>query len=94
MSNSWTNQQKLLHDIKVAGGAEVGLKVLKNICKWGDDRVETLFEKVNEDGMGINRATSILEKANYLGPECVEILLAGKIAEQQKNVTLIFKKRA
>lgn len=93
MSKKWTPQQKLLHGIKLVGGTVVGLIAIDFISKWGADRVETLFNEVNNEDMGIDIANSILGMANVLGPEYAEGLLADAVAEQHENVVL-FRKRA
>lgn len=94
MGKEWTPQQKLLHGMKVVGGATVGLMAVGFLAKWGADRVETLFDEVNEDDMGIDRANSILGMANDLGPEYAEELLADALANEHENVTPLFRKRA
>lgn len=93
MSKKWTPQQKLLHGIKVVGGATVGLMAVGFIAKWGADRVETLFDEVNDEDMGIDRANSILGMANDLGPKYAEELLADAISAEYENV-IPLKKRA
>lgn len=92
MSKEWTSQQKLLHGMKVVGGATVGLMAVGFLAKWGHDRVETLFDEVNEDDMGIDRANSILGMANDLGPEYAEEILADAVSEKYENVTLLRKR--
>lgn len=92
MGKKWTQQQKLLHGMKVVGGPIVGLMAVGFLAKWGADRVETLFEEVNEENMGIDRANSILGMSNYLGPENAEELLASAVAEQYENVTPLRKR--
>ena len=90
--STWTPQQKLLHGMKLVGGTAVGLMAVGFIAKWGTDRFEDLIDNVNEDDMGIDRANSILEKANYLGPEYAEELLTDAIARQYENVTSLRKR--
>lgn len=92
MSKKWTSQQELLHGIKVAGGTAVGLMAVGFLTRWGDDRVKILFNEVNEDDMGIDRANSILGMANDLGAEYAEQILVDAVSEKYENVTLLRKR--
>lgn len=80
MSEKWTNQQKLLHVVKVIGGASVVLPTIYFTAKWGCDRANILFEAVNNPKMGIDKANNILGMSNKLGPEVAEKLLSAAIA--------------
>lgn len=84
-SKEWTNQQKALHAIKIIGGAAVALPAIYFIAKWGSDRVNTLFNAVNEDEMGIDNANNILDMSNQLGPEEAKRTLFNALANKYDN---------
>lgn len=97
MSKKWTNQQKVLYGIKLIGGADVGIRLIDSVSKWGSDRVDTLFNAINENEMGIDNANNILNMSNELGPEVAKNLLwnalANKYADQDDNI-ILFRREA
>lgn len=84
-SKKWTNQQKLLNAVKLIGGAAVVLPSIYFTAKWGWDRVNTLYDAVNEDKMGIDNANNILDIANQLGPEKAKKILFNALANKFDN---------
>lgn len=97
MSKKWTNQQKLLHAVKLIGGAKVALPLINFTIKWGWDRVNTLHDAVNK--IGIDKTINILDMVNKLGVENIEKLLSNTISLSDKctntyNNVIQFRKRA
>ena len=85
MNKKWTTQQKVLHGVKLIGGAAVGIMLIDFVAKWGADRVDTLFDAVNEDEMGIDNANNILSISNELGPEVAKTVLWNALSNKCDN---------
>lgn len=85
MSKKWTDQQKVLHQIKLIGGARKGSMAITFMAKWGYDRVVNLFNTINKDEMGIDNANSILSMSNELGPKAAKNLLWSALSSKYDN---------
>ena len=96
MSKKWTDQQKVLHEIKLIGGATAAKPLINFATKWGLDRACTLFNAVNKHEMGIDNAINILRMACKLGPKVTKKLLMKELENKyhKNNNVIPLRRRA